>query len=520
MAIALTLSLCVACGARPDGNSSYDSESSSGVSTEDSTATGGTSSESAPTDDSQSTSSVGDVFLENGMPNYDAMPTDEMIFAGWRAPQLTQQAYQEFADCGFNYIYLNGNHVGGANSANMETALTYCQNVGVKAFIDLGGYEDQAYQLANRYQSFTSFAGFNYDEPVIYDNTLNNRKGIINMSVYAQGLANNYANTALMVNLNPQEAVAYNWGTPTFTYEEYLETLVAYINTPYAESNSSAHNWISCDSYPLLYDSTKTPSYFLKDLWLQNLGYLAVTKRDGSVELTSNFFVKSMTQEDSANHNSGVFRVPTYEDMRLQVYTLMAFGYDSASFFCYASPLAGGMYEFAEGSHAMIDHNGNKTSIYTAVKNTISEIKKFSNTYMHFNDGWRGVWPVVGSSHGQKRTDYVNLEKLGVETQEMDSAIISQRTMERMGLLSVTATEDAVVGCMKDSYNNSGFMVVNYNDTSLNKTNSVEMTFQTESYTKAWVYIDGVQTEVALSDGKLILNLDAGEGVFVIPFKA
>ena len=288
LCMALTLAFgVVACGGKPGGNSG--GGGNSGNSSTSSSQTGEDSSTSVG--DSQN-SSTGDVCLENGMPNYEAIPADEFIVNGWVAPKLTKAAYREYKECGFNYVFLMGPNIGGADSANVETALGYCDELGIKAFVDSSGYEENIYSLAALYNTHSSFVGFNYDEPVIQDNTLNNRKGIINMSSYAENLANTYNDVEFLVNLNPSSNVNFPWGTDPFTYEEYLDALVAYINTPYAESNSTAKNWLSCDDYPLCKDGNNTP--YLKETWLENLGYLAVTKRDAEMPLASNFFIQSM----------------------------------------------------------------------------------------------------------------------------------------------------------------------------------------------------------------------------------
>lgn len=84
------------------------------------------------------------------------------------------------------------------------------------------------------------------------------------------------------------------------------------------------------------------------------------------------------------------------------------------------------------------------------------------------------------------------------------------------GVKSVTATEDSIVGYMQDSAGNPGYMAVNYNDTTYKKKSDVTFTFT--NYNRAYVYIDGVKHDVGLKNHQLTLNLDIGEGVFVIPY--
>ena len=45
---------------------------------------------------------------EKGLPDYDAVQAEQMIFNGWFAPKVTKESFQEYKDCGFNYIFLMG----------------------------------------------------------------------------------------------------------------------------------------------------------------------------------------------------------------------------------------------------------------------------------------------------------------------------------------------------------------------------------------------------------------------------
>lgn len=477
------------------------------------------------------------LFFENGMPNYDAHLAREMIFNAWYAPTPDLAEYQEFLDCGFNRIFLLGHLVGGnvgldsskkpVFNSLMDSALEICDQLGIKAYVDVsdcavnGMTAEQGksaiLKVLEKYSAYSSFAGTCYDEPVINTNTLNKRWGLVEMSPVIQAMASQYPNAEFMMNLNPSTNTGFPWGTSAFTYEEYLEAQVNNINKHYAGTNTL--NWLSADDYPLYVNSSGHK--FLKPQWLECMAYLAVFKRDSSANLATNFFLQSMPFETATANTLARDRTPSYNDLRLQIYTLMAFGYDSLSFFCYATPpITKG--QFSDVQTALVDRDGNPTATYTASKQVISEIKKFANTYMNFSGGWKGVHTVVGSNNTSgAREDFTLLNAIGngTTTKRMNSAKTSNTWFRQNGMTLITATEDTVIGCMNDSWNNPGLMVVNYNDTSENKTSTVNIQFSSAKYNKAWVYIDGVQNEVTLTNGKLTLNLDVGEGVFVIPVK-
>ena len=183
----------------------------------------------------------------------------------------------------------------------------------------------------------------------------------------------------------------------------------------------------------------------------------------------------------------------------------MAFGYDSVSYYCYATPPYN--KDFPVVCDALVDRENNKTQIWYDSQKLNKEITSFSNVYKHFNNQWIGVSQIYGTNNTTKDANYQN-PSFSVRTPLSVSDL--------GGVKAITSTEDIIVGYMKDTVGNAGFMVVNYNDTTYNKTSVVKMTF--DNANKALVYVDGVKQVVNLADNVLTLNLGIGEGVFVIPY--
>ena len=437
-----------------------------------------------------------------GLPDYDAVQAEQMIFNGWFAPKVTKESFQEYKDCGFNYIFLIGQNIGSLGGSVMMEAMDICEELDIKVFVDVTRADAAILNLAELLTKYDCFVGFNYDEPVIHTTTLNGTTGIVELAPYIQALHSKYPDVEFLINLNPTSSIGLPWGTPAFSYEEYLDAQQQYINSIFADSTLT--NWLSCDDYPLYRDTSSKTEFFLKTTWLQNLEYLAEAKRVSETKLTSNFFIQSMPFGVGSKSRD---RVPSYNDLRLQTYALMAYGYDSVSFFCYATPPGTG--EFTEEQYALIDRAGNKTQIYHDTQKLISEIGKFSNTYMQFNDNWIGTYPIIGSNNLAEDDMYYN--------NSFDSMLKPITSVKGLkGVKALTATEDSIVGYMQDNEGNPGYMVVNYNDTSEEKKSDVTFTFA--KYNKAYVYIDGVKQDVALENNQLTLHLDIGEGVFVIPY--
>ena len=82
---------------------------------------------------------------------------------------------------------------------------------------------------------------------------------------------------------------------------------------------------------------------------------------------------------------------------------------------------------------------------------------------------------------------------------------------------TATATQDAIIGHLKDKDGYDGFMIVNAVEPSQKVSSSVTVKFR--EATSAIVYVEGEETEIQLQDGSYTFELGAGEGVFVIPIK-
>ena len=433
------------------------------------------------------------------LPNYDELESDELIINGWYTPTLSKESFQTYKDCGFNYIFIQGEVNGYVTMSNATIkALELCDELGLKAIVTIDRPE-HAIIYAETFVQYESFVGFNYDEPVVYTNTLNGRLGFYELEPLVTALEEAYPQVEFMVNLNPSTAMSRNWGgqnDPNITYAEHLQAFEDYLGGIYA--NKEVRNWLSCDDY-LLRKKPSTGENYLRKTWLDNLEILAERKRDSEHNFTTNFFIQS--QPFSPNN----LRVPTYNDLRMQVYSLMAFGYDSISYYCYATP----PYEdtVAVPCDALIDRAGNKTQIWYDAQKINLEAKKLEKVYGQFKDNWIGTTQICGTNNTSKDANYKN-----------DSFTLNHPVAinNLSGVDTITCTEDIIVGYLKDNSGNPGYVVVNYNDTTYNKTSQVEIKF--DQADKALVFIDGEKQDLTLTDNILNLDLDLGEGVFVIPY--
>lgn len=312
----------------------------------------------------------------------------DIILTAWYPPTPTEENFRQYKECGFDRIFLLGEYVDGAGTPKMEKALEMCDKFGIKAFVDISGRLDLIEECIDEYMKHPSFEGFNYDEPVIYRNTLTKMDGIVDIAPVVEKMHKKYPTVEFLINLNPTTSVKLPWGTPPFTYEEYLEAQEKYINGIFDGSETT--NWLSCDDYPICYDP-ETDRRFLKDTWLRNVEYIAQAKKNSRYILKTNFFIQVMPYGVPANLHD---RLPTYEDISLQAYTLLAFGFDSISYFCYAMPTAA---EFSERQYSMIDRSEQKTQTYFCGQKLNGILRKLNPIYKRLKNNWRGVILSMGS---------------------------------------------------------------------------------------------------------------------------
>ena len=97
-----------------------------------------------------------------------------------------------------------------------------------------------------------------------------------------------------------------------------------------------------------------------------------------------------------------------------------------------------------------------------------------------------------------------------------DGMLANMSSYNSPRISNISSTQDAIVGCLKDSKGYDGFMLVNATDPADDTETEVTVTFC--DATKAIVYIKGEETEIELVDGTYKTTLATGEGVFVIPY--
>lgn len=442
------------------------------------------------------------------LPDYDSKKNEYGIdISGWLIPKNISTADVDWiTEAGINIMHA----VAAGDSETLffpeyndeaKAKLNFFRDKGIQIYVNTCSRDAASFQKISSFGKHGGVIGMSYDEPT--------KAEIDEIAKYVDYFNRNGNGKNMLVNLFPSFASSVKsdfgkwYNTTLQKYELYLQ----YYCDNVLSKLTSGEKWLSADRYLLTYD--KNGNKCIDSGWLADVQSIAkVAKNYGA---KTNFFIQTMPFGATNGVATGAKegsrdRVPTYNDIRLQQYALMAFGYDGISLFCYGSPIADG--EFASSQYGMIDRSGNKTEIYESVKKANNELLSFDHVLKQF--AWQGVFTcdagktITGTS-STSNASFKSLDRISL-------ANVSS-------LSKVSASADTLCGYFKDAAGNDGIMVVNYNETTENLTDTVELTFDSSKYNAAVCYVGGVKKVfTGLTDGKLSLSLGAGEGIFVIPY--
>lgn len=400
---------------------------------------------------------------------YSGSETSDIQVNGWVAPEsYSDDMLEKIAAAGLtsvSFAAAGTQYIAPADLSASKDIIKQYAKYGINVYT-VGGIADFA--SIGDFANYGNVLGLMLDEP--------NKSQIdeIAAAVDTFNLAN-VGKKVLIVNLLPSYASAV---TSDFSaYSAYLQYL--YDNVL---SKLKCELWISVDRYPIVRDAKGNPT--LDSGWLGDVEAVATfAKANG---LKKNFFIQTMPY-GSGGFNDSHDRTPTKEDITLQYYVLLAYGYDSISLFCLGTPAPDGT-TFLDGQNAMINRNNETTDIYTAVKEVNEELDKFDFILNRFS------W------------DAAVLKT---------SSLLTSVQAKKIGLKDISSTKNALFSHLVDeTRGREAYCVVNYNDTSLNYTNTITLTFSGE--TTLTVIQNGGFRTVTSTSGEFTFTLGVGESIIVI----
>ena len=237
-----------------------------------------------------------------------------------------------------------------SNVDELETAMKSAQKAGVKMIIHCPELEKEPSKIVSRFKNHPALAGyFLRDEP-----NKNDFKALGEWARKIQSIDNaHFCYLNLFPNYAPKEALGVE------TYREYVRQFIEEVPLPI----------LSFDHYPIISD--QSGNRFLREEWYENLEIVS----DESCKANKPFWAFALTVAH------GSYPTPTIEEIRLQVFSNLAYGAQGIQYFTYWTPSINEGFDF---HHAPIDFDTKKrTEIYDYITQVNSEIKALSPVFLH-----------------------------------------------------------------------------------------------------------------------------------------
>lgn len=441
---------------------------------------------------------------------YGAHPDDPK--GGWEG-WLTEEAFQDYMDCGFTYVMpeYDGMYDVKINGTTRETAYSFEES-------DLYAYMEMAEKMklpvvigANFLNTASSTADYRLTD---------------DMKTYLKDMVKNLSQYKMFKGFTLRDEPNVEYAPGFKAVYDYLKKLkpdlfeftsFLPIHTPdatrlsrnydgnlvkayteYMDAFSDAVGTFTYDSYPLIVDPVSGTTS-IGETWFQNLELVAEHAKEHDYD--AGITIQSCAYGPEGGENTAEHRrsIDTKADASYQVYTSLAYGMKNLVWFTYWQHWMGSDNEVFYS--AMVNYpekagqKAVKTDAYYAVQEINKEIQKFDHVFLKFD--WEGTMALA-----KKDTEL-----------SLPMSYISDYRSPRIE--KAESTEEAIIGCMKDEDGYDGYMIVNTTDPADNLKNSVTVTFKKAE--KAIAYIKGEETTIDLKDGTYTFELEAGEGVFVIP---
>ena len=394
-----------------------------------------------------------------------------MLIGAW-APYFgngAQANFDDIADAGFTFLMPMQYQMDFAsNSSAAETILNHSYAAGLRVMVQDSGLSiNGVWNTSNvgKYINHPSFMGnFIKDEPAPGEFPALKTKHDNYKLVFP-------SDKVFFVNLYPYNDPAIGFTT----YNNYLEGCLNTVGT----------EWLSYDNHVLMSNGSIMSSY------LTNLHLAAVMAKTHSVPLHN--FVLSVPH--TAGNNN--FRAPSLADTRWQAAVNQAYGVRGFTYFTYMSPWENGYGE------ALVKANGEKTALYGYAKTVNNEILAWDDVYLSYK--WQKTLGVNRSGTSSWTTIFSST------INRQQSGTVSGTS----GIKSVVPTREVLLGCFENAGGGKAFMLTNGSNPNDNYTSSVQIEF--DGYTSVKVYTKGVPSVMPLTSGKITIDLESGEGKFLIP---
>lgn len=397
------------------------------------------------------------------------MEINELFIGIWQVPPSTETNYKLLADCGMNAIFLNGEY--SEDIEAQKKAVEYGEKYGISVVLEGKNKIEDSAIFSNPLKDSNAVIAFNlFDEP--------DYRHVEPLRELALKLKKEYPTKKSYINLYPSyvpcDEIMYD-------YPRYMDTFAKWVYDIDGEDG-----WLSMDHYPLR--RTLENEFYIYEPWFSDMETTAkAAKKYG---LKPHFFIQSMAFGGSRYYWND--RTPTEADMRLQIYAYLAHGAKGFSHFCYQTPNTDEFYERQSG----LFDKGAPTERWFYAQKIHAEIKAFEKELLSLS--WEKC----------QRVDSTVEDEKGLFNRDGGKAFAEFSTLQ-----GVETTGRCLVGAFTGQDGKEGFMLVNVEDTSKEKTLSIKLSFNKPAKFK--IYKNG-NSSVENFDGAATITLGVGEGIFMI----
>ncbi len=433
-------------------------------------------------------------YTEKDLAKYEAQEFE--ICGLWAPRQMTEEAFKQYKDAGFNVVSFTNHDELPRTSENQyyigskrtQEALDICKKVGIDVYIAYGASWFNRANEGDEYFDNKPFSTYDlygeYKDIIkgvhISDEPNKEVMTVLSSDALIEDFKKVYPDTKYMINLIPETAITSR------DYVDYPEMLKHYGNDIMSKFENP---YICVDCY-------LCSNYNLVGLnILNNYNQIANTAKKYNAETT--FILQSSTGNEFWESISEA-------DVRLQAYLALAFGADNLQYYCYSVP------EGIPYNHCMLERDQKTPSeVYYHVKEVNAEIQSFASAILAYD--WQQS---VGISGTEEQTYRV----VAIERDD-DFNIIKLDGCKNY--VDATGTQDLVVSRFDSEKYGEAYMFVNFG-ANTEKANTVTATFKDCGAIAIYGGEDYSGTPEILTldeSGNLKLEFAYGEGAFIVPLK-
>ena len=433
---------------------------------------------------------------KDGLPKY--AENEFEISAFWAPYDISEEGLQQYKAAGFNTLAMINHSLGNTSeeqfylgSKRTMTALENCKKVGLKAILNYNDWmaercEGEGYNGETPFSTYDLYDEYNdiisgihiCDEPRNYHIPIYGNETLI------EDFKKTYPDKDYIVNLVP--LTVGNAITTIWEYEDYEHMMSTY-ETRVMEYFEKPY--ISLDFYPF---HTDVPNNDMN--WLKNYLYIANSAKKYNAEKT--FILQASTGNEFEDNL-------TERDMRLQVYTALAYGADNLQYYCYSVPKTlqeDGTYDYMY-NYCIMKQDDTPSDLYYYLQDIHKEIQSFAKVILAYD--WQESIGVYGSVDATFRMTEVG----GKQFEQSKNYVSAESTMD-LHISRFTSDEFG-----------EAYMFLNFTGTDGNICDA-EITFKDCSAVAVYggEDFDGEPQIIELDENKKFnIQMQYGSGKFVVP---